>query len=478
MPGTLETLLAFDDQFQRDQQQTPAFLHRRDRRYALDHADQRLPHQHWLQRQQSFSGQSETSSSDPRLTLWQRIRHLFLLAGALLGVLTMSGMLFYDGGQQINVTIILGVVGLQLLLALLTAAQGLAGWQPWRLLSSWLQQRAGAAGSPLAPLKPQLMALNAQAGGLAFAVAGLLTLLFSVVIQDLAFGWSTTLDTATNSYYQLVGAIASPWAGWLPAAAPSADLVADTRFYRLGEAALTPDPGRWGAWWPFIAMTWLVYVVLPRALLLILARWHLHHKGQRALMAHPGMAALQWRMESPLLETGSNTPDSGVVPDHEASQTRPLPATRLAVRWAGAGEVSQLHNLLESPAVLVAAGGRQRLDDDQQALADLARERQTGDRTVVVIARGWEPPTAELADFLEEARDALPGIQLALLPLGQNPEKPLSAFQQAQWQRLIGRTRITDLILCHAVSADAQPTIQASRSGQDSGHRETDTNDH
>ena len=212
MPGTLETLLAFDDQFQRDQQQTPAFLHRRDRRYALDHDDQPWSYQHWLQRQQSFAGQHGAGKTDSRLVLWQRIRHLFLLAGAVLGALTMSGMLFYDGGQQINVTVILGVVALQLMLALLTATQGLAGWQPWRLLSSWLQNRArAAASSPLAPLKPQLMTLNAQAGGLAFAVAGLVTLLFSVVIQDLAFGWSTTLDTAVGSYHRLVSAVASPW---------------------------------------------------------------------------------------------------------------------------------------------------------------------------------------------------------------------------------------------------------------------------
>ncbi|WP_339806070.1 DUF2868 domain-containing protein [uncultured Marinobacter sp.] len=474
MPGTLETLLAFDDQFQRDQQQTPAFLHRRDRRYALDHDDQPWSYQHWLQRQQSFAGQHGAGKTDSRLVLWQRIRHLFLLAGAVLGALTMSGMLFYDGGQQINVTVILGVVALQLMLALLTATQGLAGWQPWRLLSSWLQNRArAAASSPLAPLKPQLMTLNAQAGGLAFAVAGLVTLLFSVVIQDLAFGWSTTLDTAVGSYHRLVSAVASPWAGWLPAAAPTPELVADTRFYRLGDASASPDPGRWGAWWPFIAMTWLSYVVLPRALLLTLARWHLHVKSRRTLAEHPGMAALQWRMESPLLETGANTPDSGVVPDHETGKTRPLPASRLAVRWAGAGDEAQLHTLVESPAVLVAAGGRQRLADDQQALAHLARERSSADRALVVIARGWEPPTAELADFLEETRAALPGLQLALLPLGQAPGQPLNAFQQAQWQRLIGRTGVSDLILCHAPSADVPPPA----SGDNSGNRETDTYD-
>mgnify|MGYP000704708251 CR=1 FL=1 len=48
-------------------------------------------------------------------------------------------------------------------------------------------------------LQPLLMARAAHLGGSAFATAGLITLLAMVVVQDLAFGWSTTLDTAAAS---------------------------------------------------------------------------------------------------------------------------------------------------------------------------------------------------------------------------------------------------------------------------------------
>lgn len=46
------------------------------------------------------------------------------------GCLTMLGLLFYEGGQRINITVILAFVALQLLLALFTTAQSLVGWQP------------------------------------------------------------------------------------------------------------------------------------------------------------------------------------------------------------------------------------------------------------------------------------------------------------------------------------------------------------
>ncbi|MFW5825260.1 MAG: DUF2868 domain-containing protein, partial [Marinobacter sp.] len=197
MSGHLETLLAFDRQYQRDQQQSPVFLHRRDRRYALDHKldGRQAPRlDHWLAHVQALT--PDDNGGYPELRLWRRLRTAFVLAGAILGVTAMAGLLFYDGGQQINITVILAVILLQLVLAIYTAVQGLAGWQPWAPLLRRLLDRHPAGTAPvLKPLYAPLMAMNAQAGGLAFGITGLLTLLVSVILQDLAFGWSTTLDT-------------------------------------------------------------------------------------------------------------------------------------------------------------------------------------------------------------------------------------------------------------------------------------------
>src|SRR5690606_40804167 len=88
---------------------------------------------------------------------------------------------------------------LQLLLALATTVQSVAGWQPWRWLQRRLQQQP--PGAALMQLQPVLMARAAHTGGTLFAVTGLLTLLVLLVIQDLAFGWSTTLNTAAQSYH-------------------------------------------------------------------------------------------------------------------------------------------------------------------------------------------------------------------------------------------------------------------------------------
>ena len=97
MPGHLETLLAFDHQYQRDQQQSPAFLHRRDRRYALDRGTSRGPDiPHWLSQLQALNDRNVGEL--PELRAWRHFATAFIVAGALLGLVTMSGLLFYDGG--------------------------------------------------------------------------------------------------------------------------------------------------------------------------------------------------------------------------------------------------------------------------------------------------------------------------------------------------------------------------------------------
>ena len=62
---------------------------------------------------------------------------------------------------------------------------------------------------------------------------------------------------------------------------------------------------------------------------------------------------------------------------------------------------------------------------------------------VVILARGWEPPTGELADFLDDARDSLPAnTDIVLLPLAADDQTALvDGALLAQWQRFVDRHR-------------------------------------
>lgn len=457
----LTLLLDFDDQVRRDRAQPATFLHRRDRRFALAcEADKQNPDaEHWLDylARLSHSRGREVPDRDPRLKPWRRIALVFAGLGAMLGMLAMLGLLYYDGSQQINVTVILAFIFLQLLLAIFTTAQSFLGWRPWSGLVKTLQRRLGqgpadeSGSTILEQLQPQLAARAAHLGGLVFGLFGLVTLLFLIVVQDLAFGWSTTLDTAPGSFHSLVAAVAAPWQQLWPAAVPSPELVSESRFYRLEESAATLAPTRWGDWWPFVAMSWLVYIVFPRVLLLLLTVSHLRLRVRRLLASHPGRIALQYRMETPALETGTGPADSADQPDLSTGlAVAEVPSSRVLVRWAGATVPDEADLLDGKNSLTVNAGGANSLQEDQRALEEV-RGYLDGDRRNVLLAtRSWEPPTGELSDFLEEARECWPNDSLiAIVPLHNSLAEPPPDHQLGQWLRFAERRPDLRLRICH-----------------------------
>lgn len=452
----LSLLLDFDDQFHRDQQQDGDFLHRRDRRLAveqgIDGSRGSLPA--WLS---AVRGQPLTSPhGDPRLRTWRWLRVLFVLAGCVLGAAAMLGLLYYDGGRRINVTLIIGVALLQLLLALLTCAEAWVGWQPWRGLlgdaaSRWLP--APAQPQPLLrALAAPLAARVAQGGGLAFGVAALLTLLAQVLVHDLAFGWSTTLQASAPAYHEFTTALAWPWRGWLPGAVPSLPLVEQSRYFRVGSAAVA-NPELLGIWWRFLAMLWLCYVVVPRCVLLVLARVQLAMRVRRLLDEHPGGAPLRERCSQPVVESGGG--DHGAMP-MAVDGARPPPARpgRVLVHWAGAGDPGLAARWLATDARSLQAGGSASLEQDHETL----EQARAAGGPLVVVAHGWEPPTGELGDFLERAHAVLGNVPVQLLPLatGDTPalvDEPVLA----QWQRFVARLRQPSITLVDVPQEEHAP---------------------
>lgn len=439
----LRLLLEFDSRIQRDREQPANFLHRRDRRFALNCQQQGIQPgaRQWLAQMDRLSGPGEGAPAVQReWHNWRRLHLGFLIAGAAFGVATMMGLLFYEGGQRINVTVFLAFVLLQLLLALGTTLQALMGWQPWRALTRHFQPPDT---SPTrTALRPLLTARAAQAGGLAFATTGLLTLLVMVVIQDLAFGWSTTLNTASASYHALTSALAQPWAWLWPAAVPSVELVDATRFFRAAPAPGDTAPERWGQWWPFLVMVWLVWAWLPRALLLAVNHWLLHHQARRLLAQHPGLQALLYRMETPIIETGSAHNDAGDLPDTETTgQLAGLPDTPVRICWAGAGDNGLPPALSRGGATCLQAGGSASLAEDDAVLDETGRQL-AGETPpqVLLFTRSWQPPTGELSDFLAAARSHWPAnTRVTLVPLASDPGEPPPPHLLAPWLRFADR---------------------------------------
>ncbi|MBE02025.1 DUF2868 domain-containing protein [uncultured Marinobacter sp.] len=441
-PHPLRLLLDFDQRAQRDGEQPPDVLHRRDRRFALDCQQRGVQPtlERWLTHQERLSGPGAAPASQRLLRRWRGITAGFAGAGAVLGIVAMAGLLFYDGSQRINVTVILAFVLLQLALALATTLQAVIGWQPWR----WLGRRLRLPDAPPvhARLRPLFMARAAQAGGTAFALSALATLLILVVVEDLAFGWSSTLTLASDRYLALVRALASPW-GWLwPQAVPTRELVEGTRFFRAGPGPEATDPALWGQWWPFVTLLWCTWVLLPRLSLLVFSHWLLRWRASGLLARHPARQALLRRMANPTIDSGHDQAGDGLLPEPPAGRRPgPVPASDLAIAWAGAAEPRLPSALARLDGRYYRAGGRASLAEDDAVLAEVGtRLDVAAPPPVLVLTRGWEPPTGELQDFLLAARAQWPGsARVVLVPLADPSEPAPGQRWLAPWQRFAER---------------------------------------
>jgi hypothetical protein len=115
------------------------------------------------------------------------------------------------------------------------------------------------------------------------------------------------------------------------------------------------------------------------------------------------------------------------------------------IAWAGAGGdpdaargwVGQ-HTGAE-PAAWQAAGGAHPLADDRAAIA--AAAAAGADRPAVLLVKAWEPPLAEVLDFLRALRRALgEGPAVVVVPVGADASDRPTAPQPRHrdvWRRAV-----------------------------------------
>ena len=402
---------------------------------------------------------------------------LLFLAGLLLGTAVAAAALHYDGSAPVNLISVLAVLvlvpGIMLLFTLLLLpgrVRGL-GWlqdvlvtfSPGQWLSAWFGRRYGNAqqgwyarsqdAADYRGIGKWQVVVYSQVFAVGFFVAALATLLALVTFSDLAFGWSTTLDVEPARVARWTGAVSQPWASLAPTAAPDAELVLQSQFFRAERLRPEQVTGL-GDWWPFVLLAVACYGLLPRLLLLALGWWRLRRAEQELLLGNPQVIKLFERLATPLVQHRVDSEEAAApqVPaaasNMTAVQSEPvnplaaaqlvLPAGRVTlVNWNETIAPDVLADWLQRsagtvPDVCLELGTRTGSAQEQRALAALRAD------AVVVLAKAWEPPLLEFMDFTARLKQAL-GDQgvVQVTPVGINGNPP-SAADFAIWEQMIG----------------------------------------
>jgi hypothetical protein len=421
----------------------------------------------------------DSSASGAAPGLGARVEAARRLAGGGLAVLgflvggSVAGVAFtYDGRYPVNLFTLLGVlVALPLLMLVFTLLLLLparlpgvgtlqsvaAGMNLGRWVGAWLDRLLGfelfaphflGSGSISAFSRWQLVVFS-QWLALGFFGGALAVGLLLVTFTDLAFGWSTTLDMDPALVHGWVSALSTPWAAWLPAAAPDAALVEASRYFRLEEGRMALERvERLGSWWPFVLMTMLVYGALPRLLLLGVGLWRLRRATEALLVDDPEVSALLDRLEAPLVALAGSPEEEeleagreGLPPPREAVSAEGLvlmiwnQATSEAAARAWLAETQGVQ-----PAAVAAVGILQSDPQLRECLA-ATRDRLGTVRRVILVTKGWEPPLLEFMDFLGLVRETF-GSECSITVVPFALARPgVVEDDREVWARALARVR-------------------------------------
>lgn len=358
------------------------------------------------------------------VTPLRRVGVVLVTAGAVTGFVAVLGLLSGDEQGRVNLLyllmlfVFLPVLGLLLSLVFLlrSRALGLAGWLLELPVWPAALRQAVLALAPARRRKYWLF-YQTQLLVVAFALGGMLAFFLLLLASDISFVWRSTLLDAGN-LMPVLDLLAWPWRFW-EAAQPREDLLLESQDFRL--AAPEHTAALLGQWWRYALAAQCAYNLLPRALMLVLARQLSRRAGaERPAGAEPGQ-----RLQNPLNVVPMRGRLAPVVdsvrPGYSLLDWAQLSPVVLAAIEKNVGEYGQ-HVVI-------------------QPLFELGEHQLLGmaGRDLVVGVKAWEPPMGELHDYLLGLPPRLRQSGL-LLPLDWDDgglRRP-SAASLEEWRRFCG----------------------------------------
>ena len=371
---------------------------------------------------------------------------ILILVTFFTGISTVLGLLDHERGG-INVVLFLAILiggqWLILIIAMLAwlmrgrAAEGFSGVQALvgKLArrftgnrdDTWWQNLMEGGGSPRAAVLWRIARL-VQAAGIFFNIGILTGLAGLVLVRHIGFFWETTTELAMHSILETsVKFLSVPWGFWWPGAMPNPFVIEASRWFPARASGQVPGPS---AWWEFLLMATVVWGLLPRVILWLLA-WHAGRRSLAALDFQGRSHRALWRtlVGTDRTETDEKPLDGVLVLDVGGSGLtvdglRPFLLRRLRVH------PSAWHTV----AVL-----------DSGAEEEAARALGNAPAGVVLLVEGWALSPSRMLALHAKIRGCA-GSQTPIKFLIANVDEtrqptPPNAQEKREWERFVDSLR-------------------------------------
>ncbi len=357
------------------------------------------------------------------------------LLGFMAGFALIAGLLEFRTFERINLLwfLLLAVAAPVLLwLTGLMLASGKGGFPALALL----QQRAPAwmQNPTMLPLLRHTAVVLSQQVSVLFASGMLLAFLVYLLVTDLAFGWSSTIDISASSLHMLTTVMSWPWQALWPEAVPDLALVEQSRFYRVAPA-VADAPAALGQWWRFLFMCLLVYAWLPRIFSYAWYRRRLRRMQENCFDSDALIAGWWQRVQSGALSQQAESVEQlGQVEETEVGVER-LPVCPHVVLW-GVWSDEQWQSVKATLNSKIPAFQLYKIKDKQWLDETIAGVLKNPTDSALIVCKGWEPPSGELADFCRAITTGSAARFLWPVPLSGMPEQRVMAFNRS-WRAFV-----------------------------------------
>ncbi len=402
---------------------------------------------HLVEKQNAGKKGQGPADSSP-ISAW--ISFGLIIFGLLAGVSSMLGVLLVNHQQPVNILVFLSLfIVLQLILLLITIASAFFPFQQHRFSSplvlfnpAAMLFKYGLRHSPASlalnnipwskvPLLTRYALLRwGQILGISFNTALIMTLLICLAMSDRSFAWSSTLSISEAVLHNVLTALSVPWSWFVESASVNAELIKTTRIQSLQTQFDSSQVSAMRQWWPFLFASLLVYGLLPRLVLFIGFNFLLKRGVQQAFINYPGAALVLNRLSAPRVNTydHNSSEEKSLVTSNTDSGQAPARSRFTLINWA--------KTLTEKNTVDFGSLG---LDIDSQITAgiDLSEDKniianlnRQAAQAILIAVKSWEPPLAELNDFLDSLNQNIE-VYLLLVPLA---DRSISDNEWTDWQ--------------------------------------------
>jgi len=258
-----------------------------------------------------------------------------------------------------------------------------------------------------------LIILRSAVFSLSFGVGLLIGFLIIVFTQDIAFGWSSTVNISSKAVFNFLNFFALPWKNFLPTFAPSLELVESSKFFRLNSNFL--DAQTLALWWKYLFLVTLTYSVILRGIVFLIS-YYFYKKTLKEVILNDSKEFIK-AFKNPIISIKSDNKNSTINAALKGGlqKTDKLSYDAVIILNGTKNEaLIFLDSLNLEPKTIYSAGIN--LDDDKKIL-------QKDFKEVLLIVKSWDIPTFDFLDFIKSVAKKAK-VTIVLAGLKENGFKP------------------------------------------------------